>query len=137
MPAAATGVQSVSFLATTSDQFVTLSSRYQYVTVENQGTGVVVWVRLDGNPATVGGDFCTSVEPGERVLVANELPLWNQSQSVIPAGSNPATPNPGQPGTVSPFGSALGGQAANPGTTVHFIAGSGGTPGTVTVTAAG
>lgn len=86
-----------------------LTPRYQYVTVVNE-TGVEIWVRTDGTAATVDGDFCTLVMPGERALLANMAPLWEQAQTVIPAG------------TVDQFGQWQGGGVANPGTPVSVIA---------------
>src|ERR1700761_2939299 len=76
-------------VAGTSAVSSSLVPRYEYVTVLNE-TGVEIWVRPDGSAATVDGDFCTAVAPGERALVANGSPLWEQAMSVIPAGSNNA-----------------------------------------------
>lgn len=86
-----------------------LTPRYEYVTVVNE-TGVEIWVRTDGTAATVDGDFCTLVMPGERALVGNQSPLWDQAQTVIPAGSN------------NQWGQAKNGGAANPGTPISVIA---------------
>lgn len=85
-----------------------LTPRYEYVTVLNE-TGVEIWVRTDGTAATVDGDFCTAVAPGERVLIANTSPLWEQAQTVISAGSN------------NQWGQWRGGGVANPGTPISFI----------------
>lgn len=85
-----------------------LTPRYEYVTVLNE-TGVEIWVRSDGTAATVDGDFCTAVAPGERVLMANTSPLWDQAQTVIPNGS------------VNQWGQARNGGVANPGTPISFI----------------
>jgi hypothetical protein len=85
-----------------------LVPRYEYVTVLNE-TGVEIWVRTDGTAATVDGDFCTAVAPGERALIANMMPLWDQAQTVIPNG------------TVNQWGQARNGGVANPGTQISFI----------------
>lgn len=86
----------------------TLTPRYEYLTVLNE-MGVEIWVRTDGTAATIDGDFCTAVAPGERALVANMAPLWDQASTVIPAGSNNAA------------GQWKGGGMANPGTSISFI----------------
>jgi len=85
-----------------------LTPRYEYVTVLNE-MGVEIWVRTDGQAATIDGDFCTAVAPGERVLIANTTALWEQAQTVIPAGSN------------NQWGQWRGGGASNPGTPISFI----------------
>jgi UDP-N-acetylmuramyl tripeptide synthase len=85
-----------------------LTPRYEYVSVLNE-TGVEIWVRTDGTAATVDGDFCAAVANGERALLANTSPLWNQSQTVIAAGS------------VNQWAQAKNGGAANPGTQISFI----------------
>lgn len=88
----------------------TLTPRYEYISVLNL-TGVEVWVRTDGTAATIDGDFCTAIGPGEvPVLMANMTPLWDQSQTVVLPGSN------------NQWGQAKNGGAANPGTTVSVIA---------------
>jgi hypothetical protein len=86
----------------------TLTPRYEYVSVLNE-TGVEIWVRTDGSAATVDGDFCSAVAPGERALIANTAILWDQASTVTPAGSNNAG------------GQWRGGGAANPGTSISFI----------------
>jgi len=111
--------------------------RYAYVAICNTGT-TVIYARTDGTAATVGGDFCTAVEPGATVVMANELPLWTQAATVIPAGydqpSALAAGQPGWPGTpASPNTGAAGGwagsgtpygQSVNPGTSVSLISSS-------------
>jgi hypothetical protein len=106
-----------------------LTPRYEYVSVLNQ-TGNEIFVRTDGTAATVDGDFCTMVANGERALIANMTPLWEQAQTVIPAGSNNAG------------GQWRGGGQANPGTPISVIIPTGVTPQTtppsvVTVQGAG
>lgn len=85
-----------------------LTPRYEFVSVLNQ-TGVEIFVRTDGQAAVVDADLCYAVAPGERALIANMTPLWNQSQTVIPAGS------------ANQWGQSKAGGAANPGTPVSFI----------------
>lgn len=104
-----------------------LTPRYEYVTVLNE-TGLEIWVRTDGQAATVDGDFCSAVAPGERVLMANTSPLWTQAQTVIANGS------------VNQWAQSKNGGVANPGTPVSFIPVSGtglATTPTVTIQGAG
>ena len=102
-----------------------LLPRYEYVSVLNE-TGLEIWVRTDGTAATVDGDFCSAVAPGERALIANMNPLWTQAQTVLPAG------------TVNQWGQAQNGGTSNPGTSVSFIPVSGtGLASTPTVTIQG
>ena len=96
-----------------------LLPRYEFVSVLNE-SGLEVWVRTDGTAATIDGDFCTAIPPGGNpVVVANMQPLWDQSQTVIPAGS------------VNQWGQARNGGTSNPGTTVSVI----GAPNTGTINA--
>jgi hypothetical protein len=104
--------------------------RYATVLVENTGTTGNIFARTDGQPATVGGDFCTEIGPGVAVEIANADPLWNQAATVIPKGAIVGG-TPGTPAEVYPYGSSLWGGLANAGTTVSLI--SSGTP-TYTVT---
>src|SRR6185437_5749669 len=85
-----------------------LTPRYEFVTVLNE-TGVEIWVRTDGQAAVLDADLCYAVAPGERALIANMTPLWDQASTVIPAGS------------VNQWGQWKGGGMANPGTPVSFI----------------
>lgn len=87
----------------------TLTPRYQFVEVTNM-TGVQIFVRTDGQAATVDGDFCAALLPNGTALLANMAPLWEQAQTVIPNGSNNAA------------GQWKGGGAANPGTPISVIA---------------
>jgi hypothetical protein len=104
-----------------------LTPRYEYVSVLNE-TGLEIWVRTDGTAATVDGDFCSAVAPGERALLANMNLLWTQAQTVLPAG------------THNQWGQAQNGGVANPGTSISFIpvasSGFSSTP-TVTIQGAG
>lgn len=122
---------SLSLLVPTANVAVSgsLTPRYQFVSVENQ-TGSEIFVRTDGQAATVDGDFCTLVANGERALIANMSPLWTQAQTVIANGS------------VNQWAQAKNGGAANPGTPVSVITPSGVTlqttpPSLVTIQGAG
>lgn len=110
--------------------------RYAYVVVENTGTAGVIYARTDGTAATVGGDFCTAIDPGTYMVIANMLPLWTQTSSVLVLGSYPAgsVVESGTPPEIQPYGSSLWGGQASPGTSVSVI--SGGTP-TFTITGTG
>jgi len=134
--AAGTSAYSSTLVATAAD-LVTFSDRYGYLTVTNTGT-TVLYVRTDGQAATIAGNDCLAVMPGESELVANTLPLWYQSSKVIPAGVNQfgsgnTTDSPASPGEITPMESLAGGMT-NPGTKVSLI--SSDTP-TYTVAAAG
>lgn len=110
----------------------TSTIRWAYVRVENTGASGVLWVRTDGsNAAAADGSY--SLNPGESGVFANALPLWTQAATVIPAGSDVASPLaagqpgwPGTPATNNPLGSSLYGGTANPGTSVSIF--SAGTP---------
>lgn len=107
----------------------TLTPRYQFISVLNE-TGGEIFVRTDGQAATVDGDFCTLVANGERALIANMTPLWTQAQTVIANGS------------ANQWAQSKNGGAANPGTPVSVIAPTGVTlvttpPAVVTVQGAG
>jgi len=128
-------------LVATTNQEVVLTPRWSYVTVENTGASGTIYLRTDGTAATVAGTDCYSLQPGERGVFANQLPLWTQAATVIAAGTDVANPlaagSPGWPGTpASPniYGASLYGGTSNPGTKVDLI--SSGTP-TFTVSAAG
>lgn len=87
---------------------LTLTPRYEFITVSNN-TGVEMWARSDGQAATVDGDLCVAVPPGQDVVIANMLPLWEQAQAVIPNGPN------------NQWGQWKGGGVANPGVSVSVI----------------
>ena len=80
---------------------VTLTARWSYLTLENTGA-TLIYVRTDGSLATVGGDSCYAVEPGQVGLVANQLPLWTEAATVIPAGAESGTTGSGTPPEVQP-----------------------------------
>jgi hypothetical protein len=110
-------INSLSLLVPSANVAVSgsLTPRYEFVSVLNQ-TGNEIFVRTDGSAATVDGDFCTMVANGERALIANMTPLWNQSQTVLQAGS------------VNQWAQAKNGGAANPGTPISVITPTGVTP---------
>ena len=110
-------INSLSLLVPSANAAVagSLTPRYQFVSVLNQ-TGNEIFVRTDGQAATVDGDFCTMVANGERALIANMTPLWTQAQTVIPNGS------------VNQWGQARNGGASNPGTPISVIIPPGVTP---------
>jgi hypothetical protein len=133
---AGTSVYSSTLAAATADT-VTFPDRYGYLTVTNTGT-TVLYVRSDGTAATVAGNDCLAVVPGESEMVANAEPLWYQSSKVILAGVNQfgggnTAANPGAPGMIQSQ-TSLAGHATNPGTSISLI--SAGTP-SYTVAAAG
>jgi hypothetical protein len=111
-----------SIAAAGSPESVTFADRYQYVTVTNTGTDVIL-VTSDGTTPSPSGASNTQVVPvGETRIIANELPLWFQSSRVIPKGVNAnaagsGASNPGAPAFVTPQAS-LAGQMANPGTNI-------------------
>ena len=145
----ANGVNAYSstLVASTADT-VTFSDRYGYVTVTNTGTTGVIYARADGVAATVAGNSNIAVNPGQTVVIANGLALWNPVSTVtlagvekIPTGSGsfsevPTSPtqgtSPAQPGRVHPMMSSLAGKVVNPGTLVSVIG-----AGTNTYTVAG
>jgi hypothetical protein len=132
-----------SVASSSSASTFTLTPRYNYVVVSNLTTGTgatVIWVRTDGNAATVDGDECYALAPGQRGLFGNQAAAWTQAASVIAAGSlTHFGPNPGiyDPSLVQPFGSSLYGGTASPGTSVSIILDTGSGPVQVSVEAAG
>lgn len=128
--ALAAGVQTYSStLAANTADTVTFPDRYGYVTVTNIGA-TVLYARADATAATVAGNGCYAIPPGETHILANGLPTWYPSSNVIPAGANEfgggnTADTPASPGSVTPMES-LAGQMANPGTSVSLI--SSGTP---------
>lgn len=139
---------SSTLVASTADT-VTFADRYGYVQVSNTGTAGTIYVTNNGTAATVGGASTYAVNPGQAIVIANGLPLWNQVSKVIPAGSaqlprgggaptvSPSTTvlsTPANPGETLPYQSSGQGQVANPGVSLSLI--SSGTP-TYTVSAAG
>jgi hypothetical protein len=71
---------------------VTFDARYEFIEVSNLGMDISLFVRTDGNAATVGGgddDYC--ILPGEKGLIANQLELWYQGFGAMDETQN----NPG------------------------------------------
>lgn len=99
--------------------------RYSYVAVTNDSgtTPAPIYFTTDGTVPTVGGQDCFAVDPNDTVVIANGAALWTQAQSVIPAGTQiPSSyTTASTPWQATPYGSSLGGQVANPGTTVKLI----------------
>jgi hypothetical protein len=132
-----------SVASSTSASTFTLTPRWNYVVVSNMTTGTgatIIWVRTDGNPATVDGDESYALAPGQRGLFANQQGLWSQADTVVPAGTLiEGAPNPGvySPAMVWPMGSSLAGGVANDGTSVSVILDTGVGPVQVSVEAAG
>lgn len=123
---------------------ITFADRYNYININTNSTGATyLTITTDGTTPTASGvGSGTSTDPNHVIVMANGLPLWNQSQNVIPAGTTQyptgagtysTTPN-GQPGITVPFMSAGAGHAVNPGTIVKIL--SSGTP-TYTITGVG
>jgi hypothetical protein len=109
--------------ANVADQ-VTFADRAAYVSVTNSG-GTVLYCRADGTAATVAGNGCHAVLPGESALLANGGVYWHQTSNVIPHGSSQygggnTTGSPASPGEVTLMES-LRGQMANPGTVVSIV----------------
>lgn len=115
--------------------------RYAYVVVENTGAAGTIFARTDGTAATIGGDECFEIGPGQSATIANGFATWSQAASVIPASAaganaykNASGSGPYAPLGVNPMGTSPYGGSANPGTSVSLI--SSGTP-TFTVTGTG
>lgn len=117
---------------------VTFADRYNYININTNATGsAYLTVTTDGStPLASGVGSGASTDPNHIIVMANGLPLWNQSSKVLQQGAIQvgdgaaynATTNPStqtNPGTVTPMES-LAGQAANPGTVVKIL--SSGTP---------
>jgi hypothetical protein len=102
-----TNVYSQTLTADTADT-VTFGVRANYVSVTNIGT-TVLYARADGQDATVAGEGCIAVLPGQEAVLANGAPIWHQSARVLLQGDDNAN------------GESKGGQAADPGTTVSVI----------------
>ena len=74
-------------LAASTPDSVTFADRAGFVALTNTGTAVL-YARADGQTATIAGNGCVAVMPGETGLVGNGEPLWYQSADVIPQGAN-------------------------------------------------
>jgi hypothetical protein len=117
---------------------VALLPRWAYIAVSNlgvAGTNPSIWVKTDGTvPVAPGEDNSFAVPPGQTVLVANQKPMWFQSDTVIPFGTDVPSVltagSPGWPGTPAmqnPLGSSAQGGVATPGTTVSVLLDTGST----------
>lgn len=118
---------------TFGDNTANVPIRYAYVAVNNTGVSGIIYVRTDGQNATVAGDMTVAVQPGATIAVANELPLWSQAANVIPTATIGGI-NPGTPSENTPLYGSKYGQKASPGTSVSVI--SSGTP-TFTISGTG
>jgi hypothetical protein len=123
----------VTFLPSTAGGTVgttnTFLDRWNYVAVTN-GSATAIQATSDGSAATSSNGV--EIAPGATVVLANQLPYWNQTRTVIQAGSiqvgngaaynastNPSTPV--NPGNVTPM-EALDGQSVSPGTKINLSA---------------
>lgn len=81
------------------------TDRWNYVAVTNGGTAVV-YATADGSTASSTATTNGIIVPGgETVVVANQLPYWNQTVNVIPEGTlqvgGNLTPYDGSTGTLT------------------------------------
>lgn len=123
----------VTFLPSTAGGSVattnTFLDRWNFVAVTNGGTAAIQ-ATSDGSAAGTGNGV--EIPAGATVVLANQLPYWNQTRNVIQQGSiqvgngtaynpstNPSTPS--TPGTVTPM-EALNGQTLSPGTMINLSA---------------
>lgn len=110
--------------ANTADS-ISFADRAGYLTVTNTGS-TVMYARADGQAATIAGEGCLAVLPGQSQILANGEPLWYQSSKVIPKGQpvnaqGTGTTSPFNPAIEQPYMSSGAGQMANPGTSVSVI----------------
>jgi hypothetical protein len=124
--AAGNSTYSSTIAVASTAEMTTFADRYGFIEVENGGTSGLLYVRADGQAATVAGNNCIVVGPNQTAVISNGLPLWFQSSKVIPQGAieypsgNTQQTGPAEPGMVTPMES-LAGQEANPGTKVSVI----------------
>jgi hypothetical protein len=78
------------------------------VTVTNPNAGTVVYATGDGSTASSSNGV--AIPAGASAVVANGLPLWYQSSTVLRAGGDNAN------------GQSKAGQLANPGTIISVSA---------------
>jgi hypothetical protein len=126
----------VTFLPSTAGGAVNLGAntfldRWNYVAVTSTAAaGMYIYATADGSTASSSNGV--AIAPGETVVLANQLPYWNQTRNVIQAGTiqvgngaaynastNPSTPM--NPGTVTPM-EALDGKSISPGTIINLSA---------------
>jgi hypothetical protein len=77
--------QTLTLTANTETHLASTTIRYSQIVVENNGTDPV-FVCCDGGTATVGGDGCLAVPPGEELGFGNLLQLGNAN---VPGGPVP------------------------------------------------
>lgn len=121
----------VTFLPSTTGGVVgttnTFIDRWNFVAVTNGGTAAIQ-ATSDGSVATTTNGV--EIAAGATVVLANQLPYWNQTRNVLQAGAiqvgnqaaynastNPSTPM--NPGNVTPM-EALDGQSVSPGTKINL-----------------
>jgi hypothetical protein len=69
--------QTLTLTANTETHLESTDTRYNLIEIENQDPSAVVWVACDGTTATVAGDGCLAVLPGETLGFGNLLALGN------------------------------------------------------------
>lgn len=121
----------VTFLPSTAGGAVgtsnTFLDRWNFVAVTNAGTATI---QATADGSAVGTGNGVEIPAGATVVLANQLPYWNQTRKVIQAGSiqvgdgaaynastNPSSPT--NPGNVTPM-EALDGQSLSPGTIINL-----------------
>lgn len=99
----------------------TLTPRWNCVAVTNTNTANTVWVSTNGvAPSGTGAnDGEVAVPSGQTVVLPNQLPVWEQAQTVVKVGTMQGGAQPGQPQEI-PSGTWLDGGVANPGTVVKI-----------------
>ncbi len=97
--------------------------RYAYIAVENLDTTHPIYVSTITSSPALGTDYTMVVPPGQKLVIANELPYWTQAANVIQKGTI-AGGTPGTPAEIA-NGYSLYGQLASPGTTVYLNINSG------------
>jgi hypothetical protein len=118
----ANGTLTPTTVATVTFGSGTIPTRYDnYVISNDTSTGSPIYVTTNGAVPTVGGQDCEEVMPGGSITLANSEVYWNQSSSVIPAGTLVGGGPSQGPAVVQPFGSALDGGVADPGNSIQLI----------------
>jgi hypothetical protein len=111
-------------VSTGSSATLQLVARWNCVAVTNVSTNPLYVTTNNVAPNSIPVDGQVTIPAGGTMVLANQLPVWTQSQSVIT--NDPV-------GNQNYRGYALEGGAANPGTTVKVLA----STGTLNVTVAG
>jgi hypothetical protein len=107
----------------------TLTGYYTSVLVENLTTGTgatIIWARADGVTAVSEADGTFAIDPGQSLVLQNGT-IWDQGLLNVPAGSLSGG-TPWTPAYNYPYGTALNGAIANPGTVVSVILDTGSGP---------